>query len=85
MAKLSFVDVSQYAINALGINEMSALRWSTPLTFDGTTHTMGKSVLINSGLFTESDWRWMPALVLIGYCFLFTAITFVVLQYAPRE
>jgi hypothetical protein len=77
--------ILQYAINALGINEMSHPRWSTPLTFDGTTRTMGEWVLINSGLFTESYWRWMPALVLIGYWFLFTAITFVVLQYAPRE
>lgn len=75
----------QYAINALAFNEMSAPRWATPLTFGGTTRTMGEWVLINSGLFTESYWRWMPALMLVGYWFLFTTITFLVLQYAPRE
>ncbi|KAF6261001.1 ATP-binding cassette transporter [Scenedesmus sp. NREL 46B-D3] len=64
-----------YAINALAFNEMSAPRWATPLTFGGTTRTMGEWVLINSGLFTESYWRWMPALVLVGYWFLFTTIT----------
>lgn len=75
----------QYAINALALNEMSAPRWSMPLTFDGVTRPMGEWVLLNSGLFTESYWRWMPALVLVGYWVLFTAITFLVLQYAPRE
>jgi hypothetical protein len=64
---------------------MSAPRWQTPLTFDGITRPMGEWVLLNSGLFIEPYWRWMPALVLIGYWFLFTAITFLVLQYAPRK
>lgn len=75
----------QYAINALAYNEMSAPRWSQPLTIGGTTHTLGEWVLINSGLFTEPYWRWMPALVLLGYTLIFTAITFLVLQYLPRK
>lgn len=70
---------------ALSINEMGAERWSAPLTVDGVTHTLGEWVLINNGLFTESYWRWMPALVLIGYWVLFSGITFLVLQYLPRE
>lgn len=72
-------------MSALAYNEMSAPRWSNLVTIDGTTHTMGEWVLINNGLFTEPYWHWMPALVLIGYTFLFTGLTFLVLQYAPRE
>eukprot|EP00879_Flechtneria_rotunda_P006755 GHRR01007099.1.p1 GENE.GHRR01007099.1~~GHRR01007099.1.p1 ORF type:complete len:1177 (+),score=387.98 GHRR01007099.1:1343-4873(+) len=72
-----------YGMNALSINEMTAARWSTPLTVDDVTRPVGEWVLISNGLFTASYWRWMPALVLFGYWMLFTGLTFFVLQYAP--
>jgi hypothetical protein len=50
----------QYAMAGLSYNEMSAARWSTPVTYPvngvPVTHTLGEWVLINSGLFTESYW-----------------------------
>jgi hypothetical protein len=75
----------QYATNALAVNEMSAPRWSTPFTADGVTRPIGEWVLLNNGMWTASYWRWMPALVLIGYWMLFNAIMFLALQYLPRE
>ncbi|KAF6262509.1 ATP-binding cassette transporter [Scenedesmus sp. NREL 46B-D3] len=49
------------------------------------TRPLGEWVLINNGMFTESYWRWMPALVLVGYWALFNAIMFLALQYLPPQ
>uniref|UniRef100_A0A383WGZ5 ABC transporter domain-containing protein n=1 Tax=Tetradesmus obliquus TaxID=3088 RepID=A0A383WGZ5_TETOB len=72
-----------YATNALAVNEMSAPRWSAPFTAEGVTRPMGEWVLLNSGMWTQPYWRWMPALVLLGYWALFNAIMFLALQYLP--
>jgi len=50
----------QYAMAGLSYNEMSAARWSTPVTLPENgapvTRTLGEWVLINNGMFTESYW-----------------------------
>lgn len=50
----------QYAMAGLSYNEMSAARWSTPLTLPEAggpvTRRFGDWVLLNNGLFTESYW-----------------------------
>lgn len=50
----------QYAMAALSYNEMSAPRWSAPVTLVvggvPTTHSMGEWVLINGGQPLEAYW-----------------------------
>lgn len=73
----------------LSYNEMSAARWQRQVTLpegDGlVTRSLGDWILLQNGMFTESYWHWMPALVLIGYWALFTGVIFLALQYLPRK
>jgi hypothetical protein len=80
-----WVNPMTYVTNALAYNEMTAPRWSTPISINGVTQTTGMWALQSFELPTDPYWRWMPALVLIGFGILFNVITFLALEYLPRE
>uniref|UniRef100_A0A7S3UDR3 ABC transporter domain-containing protein n=1 Tax=Picocystis salinarum TaxID=88271 RepID=A0A7S3UDR3_9CHLO len=65
-----------YAIRALVINEMTSPRWGE--TNDG--ETVGETVLLSFGFFTDRIWIWIGVLALWVFYFIFTMATSLILS-----
>ncbi|KAI5084731.1 hypothetical protein GOP47_0000900 [Adiantum capillus-veneris] len=67
-----WISPMMYGQNALAINEFLAPRWSSLMS--PATTSIGKTVLTQHGIFTESHWLWIGAAALIGYTGLFNVL-----------
>lgn len=67
-----------YAIRALVINEMTSPRWGE--MYNG--ETIGETVLLSFGFFTDRIWIWMGVLALWVFYFIFTIATSIILSRA---
>eukprot|EP00250_Pteridium_aquilinum_P014948 c22298_g1_i1 orf=828-5267(+) len=63
-----------YGQVALSIIEFSAPRWSSFSNVTTAASTVGKTILTQHGLFTESHWLWIAVAVLIGFTGLFNVL-----------
>jgi ABC-type multidrug transport system ATPase subunit len=72
-----------YAQQAYFLNEFTSSDWATIVEYNGQNVTLGNAVLMSHQLWTNPNMIWVSALVLIGYWFLFNALTALVLSYTP--
>ncbi|KAL7122203.1 hypothetical protein ACP275_01G030300 [Erythranthe tilingii] len=68
-----------YGQNAIAVNEFLGKSWShVP---EGSTESVGLTVLKARGLFSEARWYWIGVGAIIGYVFLFNFLVTVALTY----
>ena len=72
-----------YAQQAYFLNEFKSSDWDQPTLYNGQTVRLGDAILMSHDLWTDSRMIWVSALVLIGFWFLFNALTALVLSITP--
>lgn len=76
-----WISPMMYGQNALSINEFLAPRWSSLSNATSVASTIGKVVLTQHGIFTESYWLWIGTAALIGFTGLFNVLFTMALAY----
>ncbi|XP_058219937.1 pleiotropic drug resistance protein 2-like isoform X1 [Rhododendron vialii] len=74
-----YVSPMMYGQNAIAINEFLSERWSGPV--NGSSLTVGKTLLKERGLYTTETWYWICIGALIGFSLIFNALFIVALTY----
>ncbi|KAI8573493.1 hypothetical protein RHMOL_Rhmol01G0282000 [Rhododendron molle] len=74
-----YVSPMMYGQNAIAINEFLSERWSGPV--NGSSLTVGKTLLKERGLYTTETWYWICIGALVGFSLLFNALFIVALTY----
>lgn len=72
-----------YAQQAYFLNEFTSSDWDTLVMYNGQSVRLGTAVLESHQLWTNPNMMWVAALVLVGYWFVFNALTALVLSYTP--
>ncbi|TYI71637.1 hypothetical protein E1A91_D07G002700v1 [Gossypium mustelinum] len=68
-----------YVQTAISVNEFLGHAWNKAL--NGTKETVGVAVLKARGVFTNPNWYWISIVALIGFIFLFNAISALAFAY----
>ncbi|KAF7152276.1 hypothetical protein RHSIM_Rhsim01G0207000 [Rhododendron simsii] len=74
-----YVSPMMYGQNAIAINEFLSERWSGSV--NGSSLTIGKTLLKERGLFVTETWYWICIGALIGFSLLFNALFILALTY----
>ncbi|XP_042516397.1 pleiotropic drug resistance protein 1-like [Macadamia integrifolia] len=74
-----WISPMMYGQNALVVNEFLGKSWSH--VQPNSTEALGVSVLRSRGVFPEAYWYWIGVGALIGYMFLFNALSILTLSY----
>ncbi|KAG5566573.1 hypothetical protein RHGRI_002206 [Rhododendron griersonianum] len=74
-----YVSPMSYGQNAIAINEFLSERWSGPV--NGSSLTVGKTLLKERGLYATETWYWICIGALIGFSLLFNALFIAALTY----
>lgn len=76
-----WISPMMYGQNALSINEFLAPRWTTQIDATTASPSIGKAILTQHGIFTESYWLWIGVAALIGFTGLFNVLFTMALSY----
>ncbi|XP_071686005.1 pleiotropic drug resistance protein 1-like [Rutidosis leptorrhynchoides] len=66
-----WISPMMYVMNGITVNEFLGDRWNKPL--NGTSTTLGKSIITTRGLFAEAYWYWIAIASSVGFIFLFNS------------